>query len=270
MTDGTQYLSVPGGRIAFDVGGAGPTVLLVPGMGELRSSYRHLVPLLENAGHTVVSVDLRGHGDSDTGFDEYGDTATARDLAALIRHLGGPATIVGNSMSAGSAVIVAAEHPDLVEALVLLGPFVRNPPTNPAMKLLFHAMTARPWVVPVWKAYMPTLYAGDKPADFDSYRERVADAMRRPGYARAFSRTARTDHAPAERRIHDVAAPSLVVMGELDPDFASPRAEAEWIADALGGAVVMVPGAGHYPQAQSPEATASAVLNFLAEARRRA
>jgi hypothetical protein len=40
----TQYLSVPGGNIAFDERGTGPLVLLVPGMGDLRSTYRFLAP----------------------------------------------------------------------------------------------------------------------------------------------------------------------------------------------------------------------------------
>ena len=126
----TQHLRVEGGEIGFDVAGEGPLLLLVPGMGELRSSYRHLVPFLVAAGYRVATADLRGHGDSSAGFDVYGDVPTASDIAALIRHLGAPAVIVGNSMAAGAAVIVAAEHPELVSGLVLVGPFVRTPPRS--------------------------------------------------------------------------------------------------------------------------------------------
>jgi pimeloyl-ACP methyl ester carboxylesterase len=52
-------------------------------------------------------------------------------------------------------------------------------------------------------------------------------------------------------------------MGELDPDFRDPRAEAEWIADRLDGTVVMVPESGHYPQSQRPDLVVPAVLDFL-------
>jgi len=55
----------------------------------------------------------------------------------------------------------------------------------------------------------------------------------------------------------------LVVMGEKDPDFPDPKAEAEWIAGTLHGEVVMVPNAGHYPQSQRPDVTTDAVLHFL-------
>jgi pimeloyl-ACP methyl ester carboxylesterase len=52
-------------------------------------------------------------------------------------------------------------------------------------------------------------------------------------------------------------------MGEKDPDFPDPKAEADWIASTLHGELVMVPNAGHYPQSQRPNITADAVLHFL-------
>ena len=88
-------------------------------------------------------------------------------------------------------------------------------------------------------------------------------SLRRPGYAKAFSLTTRTDHSPAEARLADVSAPALVVMGDQDPDFPDPRAEADWIAQALSAEVVMVPEAGHYPQSQRPEITSEAIVGFL-------
>jgi pimeloyl-ACP methyl ester carboxylesterase len=53
-------------------------------------------------------------------------------------------------------------------------------------------------------------------------------------------------------------------MGEQDPDFPDPKAEAEWIAEKLHGEAVMVAEAGHYPQSQRPDVTSPAVLRFLA------
>lgn len=260
----TQHLRVEGGEIGFDVAGEGPLLLLVPGMGELRSSYRHLAPLLIAQGYRVATADLRGHGDSSAGFDSYGDVPTASDIAALLRHLGAPATIIGNSMAAGAAVIVAAEHPGLVSGLVLIGPFVRTPPSQSAIAaLMFRMLMARPWAVAAWNAYLPTLYSGAKPADFEAYRAAMIQAMRRPGYARAFRLTTRTDHKDAERSLARVAAPALVVMGGADPDFADPAAEATWIAQTLHATSVMIEDAGHYPQSQQPERTAEAILAFL-------
>ena len=250
--------------MAYELQGSGPLLVLVPGMGELRSSYRFLAPVLVAAGYSVATTDLRGHGDSDTTFSSYGDVETAGDVRALIDQLGGSAVIVGNSLAAGSAVIVAAEHPHQVDGLVLIGPFVRNPPSNAFTRAMFRTMMAPPWVAAVWKGYMPTLYAGRKPDDFEDYRKAVVTSLRRKPYGRAFSLTTQqTNHDPAEAKLGSVTAPTMVVMGEKDPDFKDPVAEARFVGDALRAEVVMVAEAGHYPQAQQPAVTSDAVLRFL-------
>jgi pimeloyl-ACP methyl ester carboxylesterase len=259
----TTWLPRPEGRIAYDMAGTGPLVVCVPGMGELRSSYRRTVPALVAAGCTVVTMDLRGHGDSDATFSRYDDVAAGGDVVALLEHLGAPAVLVGNSMGAGAAAWAAAERPDLVTGLVLLGAFVRNPPTGALTALAFRAAMAGPWAPRVWSAYLPSLYPGRRPEDFAEHRAEIAASLRRPGHDRAFRRTTRTSHAPVEARLAEVRAPALVVMGERDPDFADPAAEARWIADRLHGEVVLVPGAGHYPQVEDPDVVNPALVGFV-------
>jgi pimeloyl-ACP methyl ester carboxylesterase len=158
-------------------------------MGDLRAGYRFLAPALWDAGYRVACTDLRGHGDSDTTFTSYGDGETAGDVIALIEELGGPAVVVGNSMGAGAAVLAAAQRPELVSGLILVGPFVRNGKTSALQHLMLRVAMARPWAAISWKAYMPKLYAGQRPPDFDEYRDRVVASLRRPGYAKAFSLT---------------------------------------------------------------------------------
>lgn len=260
----TQHLPVPGGMIAYDIQGVGPLLLLVPGMGDLRAAYRFLTPLLVSAGYTVASVDLRGHGDSEPSFAAYGDVETAADITLLLRQLGVPAVIVGNSMSAGAAVIVAAQTPDLVDGLVLIGPFVRQPASSTAFsRLVLRLLMARPWAAAAWKAYVPKLYAGNRPTDLPDYLAAVIASIKRPGYTRAFSLTTRTDHKQASECLPDVTSPSLVVMGDKDPDFPDPKGEADWISHTLGGTTVMIEDAGHYPQSQQPERTSAAIIRFL-------
>lgn len=269
-TTPTQYLARPEGRIAYDVAGDGPLVVLVPGMGDLRATYRFLAPALRDAGYRVATTDLRGHGDSDTTFSSYGDAETASDVVALVESLGGPAVVVGNSMGAGAAVYAAAERADLVTGLVLVGPFVRDT-SGTFQKLMLRLAMLRPWAGLVWKSYLPKLYAGRPAADQADYLASVSAAMKRPGYTAAFARlVAHLDHAVVEARLGEVTASTLVVMGELDPDFPSPRAEADWIAERLHARVVMVPEAGHYPQSQRPDVVAPAIIEFLSEVSHRA
>lgn len=266
----TEFLQRPDGRIAYDVAGTGPLVVCLPGMGELRSSYRATVPALVTAGYRVATMDLRGHGDSDTSFDRYDDVAAGEDALALVEHLGGPAILLGNSLGAGAAAWAAAERPELVTGLGLLGPFVRNPPTSHLMVVLFRVLMAPPWARLAWTAYLPSLSPGRKPADFAEHRRAISDSMRRPGYARAFSRTTRTSHAPVEARLAEVRQPTLVVMGERDPDFGDPAAEAAWIAERLRAQVVLVPDAGHYPHVEAPDVVNPALVDFCASVTPRA
>ena len=259
----TRYLDRHDGRVAYDVDGEGPLVVLVPGMGDLRSTFRFLAPVLREAGYRVAATDLRGHGDSDTTFSAYGDVETAGDVLALIQELGGPAVIVGNSMGAAVAVLIDADHPDLVNGMVLVGPFVRNGKVSVMQRVIKRVAMAPLWAASVWKSYLPRLYAGQRPSDFEAYRAQVIAGLRRPGYGKAFSRTTHASHDAAEARLGDITAPTLVIMGDRDPDFPDPKAEARWIADTLHGEAVMVTEAGHYPQSQQPDVTSSAVLGFL-------
>jgi pimeloyl-ACP methyl ester carboxylesterase len=259
----TRTLQRPGGRIAYDVTGQGPLVLCVPGMGDVRSSYRFLAPALVEAGHRVATMDLRGHGESDTSFSSYDDVAAGGDVIALIEALGGPAWVLGNSMGAAAAAWAAAEVPQLVSGLVLIGPFVREVPVGRVATLAFRLALLRPWGPAMWRMYHARLFPGRKPADLAEHSSRIRAAQSRPGGWKAFVATTRTSHAPVEPRLPGITAPTLVVMGDRDPDFKDPAAEAEVVAARLRGTAVMVPSSGHYPHVEYPEVVNPAVVGFL-------
>lgn len=248
-------------RISFEVAGAGPLVVCVPGMADLRSTFRFTAPALIEAGYRVAIIDLRGHGDSATDFDSYGNPGNARDVAALILHLGGPAVIIGNSMGAAIGALVAADHPERVAGLVPVGPFVRNGRASGLLKAVMRVATSPRLVGFTWKNYLPSLYKGTKPADLPEYLAAVAAGVK--GHAKTVSATMQTSHDTAEAALPRVHTDVLVVMGELDPDFASPSGEAEWITEQIGGDVLMVPDAGHYPHSQRPDLVVPAITAFL-------
>lgn len=265
----TSYLDRGPGRIAYDVRGQGPLILCVPGMGDLRSVYRLLAPALAEAGFRVVTMDLRGHGDSDDGFSAYDDVAAGTDIVALIEHLGGPALVVGNSMAAGAAVWAAAERPELVDGLVLAGPFVRNPSVPAVLRVAFRLALVKPWGPAIWRTYYRKAYPGRAPADLAQHQDRIAAALKRGSHWRSFVRTARTDHGPAEQRLATVDTSVLVVMGSKDPDWKDAGAEARFVAGALRGELLLVPDAGHYPFAEYPEIVTPAVVAFARRVRAR-
>ncbi len=263
------FLDRPDGRIAYTDQGTGPLVLMAPGFGDLKEEYRFLAPRLVAAGYRAVTMDLRGHGRSSTDWHDHTCAAIGRDMLALIAHLdAGPAIIIGNSMSGGSAAWAAAEAPDTVAGLVLIDPFARNVPLNWMKALLFkvvmHTAFVGPWAPAAWGAYYASLYPSTKPADFDAYKAALVANLREPGRMAALQAMMRTDRSDVEPRLGAVRAPTLVLMGTHDPDFDDPAGEAETMARLLRGQVAMIEGAGHYPHAEMPEKTAPIVLDFLA------
>jgi pimeloyl-ACP methyl ester carboxylesterase len=266
----SHYVTRPEGRIAYAVAGEGPLVVLVPGMGDLRSTWRALVGPLIDAGYRVASLDLRGHGDSDTTFTEHGDVVTAQDLLAVIEHLGGPAVVIGSSMGTSAAAWAAAERPELVTGLVLVSPMLREPVVSSTTRALNHLMYrvlfARPWGAAVWTTYYRKVLSKGATAPWlDEHVRAVRANLRRPDRLRSFRELALAlDHSPVEARIGEVHAPVLVFVGALDPDYRDPAAELDWVVRTLDGRGVPLPGVAHYAQHQAPEVVVPETLAFLA------
>lgn len=263
-----RFLDRPGGRVAYDDTGSGPLVVMVPGLGDLRGEYRFLAPRLADAGYRAVAMDLRGHGESSTGWPDHSAAAIGGDVAALIDHLdAGPAAIIGTSMGAGAAVVAAAALPDRVSAVVGIGPFVRDVPLPASMRVVLavalNVAFVGPWGPAAWGAYYASLYPSRKPGDFKDYKARLVASLREPGRLAALQAMLRSSKADVEPLLGEVRAPALVVMGTKDPDFPDPAAEARLVAERLRGEVAMVVGAGHYPHAEVPEVAAPLILDFL-------
>ncbi len=264
-----RHLPRPEGRIAYTDQGTGPLVVATPGMGDLRSTYRELTGPLLATGHRVVVADLRGHGDSDTSFRTHGDIATGQDLLALVEHLGGPAVLVGNSMGAAAAAWAAAERPDLVAGLVLLAPLLRERSSSTLNRAVIHVVYriafARPWGAAFWAWYYRSLNKGTRAPWLDAHAAAIRTSLREPGRLRSLRHlTLQLDHGVVEPRLGEVRAPTLAVVGSLDPDFRDPAAELDWIVDVLHATPVLIPDVGHYPQAQRPDVVVPAVRDLLA------
>jgi pimeloyl-ACP methyl ester carboxylesterase len=263
----TKFFERPEGTIAYDDSqGDGEVVLMWPGMGALRSEYRYLAPGLVEAGYRAVSADLRGHGESSVGWPEYTLPAVGRDILAFIDHLdAGPAHVVGTSFSPGAAVWAAVERPEAVRSLILIGAFVREAQLSVLQKLALAVLLSGPWKVPAWGMFYKTLYPTRQPDDFDEYIAQLQATLREPGRFAALKGLGSASRAESESRLSQVKVPVLVVMGTKDPDWPDPEAEARFMADALSAELLLVEGAGHYPQTEMPEQITPAVLDFLAK-----
>jgi pimeloyl-ACP methyl ester carboxylesterase len=258
-----NFIETDGGTLAVEVLGDGPLVVCAPAMGDTRDAFDALTGTLRAAGFRTAAFDLRGHGDSSTGFGAYGDLATADDIETIIEHLGGPAFVAGASLSAGAAVTVAARRPELVSGVVLIAPFLRNG-VGEFMRRMLHLMVAGPWGPVVWRSYSKSLWRGLGTDGAAARARSSVDLLTRPGRWKEFVATVDgADHRVYEPFIPRATAPALVVVGSADPDWKDPIAEAEWVASNFGAEVVVADGAGHAPMLERPEVVGPAVRTFL-------
>lgn len=267
----TQFLLASEGQIAYDdTGGAGPVIICVPGLGDVRAEYRFLIPELRAAGYRVVTMDVRGHGETSVTWPDYSVTGVGADILTLAKYLNaGPVTVIGTSMAAGAGVWAAAESPQAIQSLIVIGPFVReNGPRwkQRALSMLFNILFSGPWGSALWGRYYSSLYPTVKPTDLTEYVARLRANLDQPGRLRAMRKMISATKDASEVRLSRVKVPVLVVMGSKDPDFSDPAEEARLVGERLHGEVRIIEGAGHYPHAEMPSLTAPLIMHFLKQA----
>lgn len=269
----TEFLNVDGGTIAYHMTGEGPLVVLAPGLGNSRDAYRFVAPELVAAGYRVAVTDLRGAGESSAEWQSYSRTDIAGDLLALVRHLGGPAVLIGHSISGGAATIAAARAPELISGVVELAPFTRAQSVKLGdlrsagyRKGMFRMAGTMMGSLSAWKKYLDLAYPGVKPADWDVHLAGIDAMLREPGRMKALQKMTQTSPADAGAELPHLKSPVLIVEGSLDPDWADPVAEGRAIVAAIPDGLArleVIDGAGHYPHAQYPDRVLSLVLPFL-------
>ncbi len=270
----TEHLQIADGTIAYDLDGEGPLVVLAHGIGESRHSYRFIAPALVAQGYRVANVDIRGCGDSSLGWSAYSRTDIGADLLALVRHLGGPAVIIGHSISGGAATIAAATAPAEIAGVIELAPFTRAQSTD--LGGLFRVKRFRAGFLQLalvivrgrrlnWMKYLDVAYPA-KPLDWPTERARIDGKLSEAGRMDVVQAMCKSNPQDAGAQLANVTCPILVVEGSLDPDWADPHAEGQRIISDLPaglGELAMIDGAGHYAHAQTPDEVLALTLPFL-------
>lgn len=267
MTTTQTNLKTVNGHISYTDSGKGEKVIVAaPGMGDVKEVYRHLSPLLEKDGYRFISMDLRGLGDSSTDHDDYSDKAIADDYIALAKELKlKDVILVGNSKTASSVVLAAVSNPEMVSGVVMLGPFARVVPAKWWQMLLFVAMLGGPWGRSAWVSYYKKqLYPENKPQDLDEYVKRLSKNLSEKGRMKAFRKLTMDKHADSDAQLENVTQPTLIVMGDKDPDFPDAVEEAKLLGSRIKNSTVVISeGSGHYPQADNPEFVAKHIKEMV-------
>jgi len=263
-SEGSGHLNVPGGRLHYEIAGSGPVLVLLHD-GILHSEVWDAQWREFTQRYRVVRYDRRGYGRSDAPTASYSNLA---DLEALLAGLNiDRATLIGSSSGGELAVQFAAAHPEKVDALVLVGAvlsplgfsthFIQRENANAGASL---SEMAEHWVKD------PYLIATGN----DAARMRAAELLKAcPADLDNAKFEYQEPPAPAVvARWRDIRVPVLILVGASDiPDVHAHAGALE--AGLVGAQRVVLPGAGHLPYLEQPEAFNRSVQDFLALIARR-
>ncbi len=215
----TEFLETSGARIAYDVDGSGPAVVLVHAGVANRTMWDDQVAALKDA-YRVIRYDTRGYGETETHAVEFSNRA---DIAALLDHLGEPAAhVVGLSRGGQIALDFAIEMPDRVRSLTVVAGGIggyESPDEVPAET--WEPVEAM-WKQKEWDRLTDweTAFWADGPGQSP---ERVPEVRRRVHAWVLENYRAEKEEGqpqpldpPAVGRLGELKAPLLVMLGTLD------------------------------------------------------
>jgi pimeloyl-ACP methyl ester carboxylesterase len=254
----------------FAAAGDGPPLLLLHGLGASSFSWRHnLAPLGQH--FRVLAPDLPPHGRSPAPLSgDYSLKALTAGIIGFLDRRGlSRVAVAGNSLGGSLALLLARDYPERISALVLLAPaaaltrlpLIFYPLRLPVLGRLMAPLLA-PWIIP------PALH-------LIYHRRELITSEVVAGYARPFrelphrlalARLCRQLEiwplSRVELLLRQIRQPLTLVWGTKDRIL--PVSQAHWLMARLPAAELhLLPGVGHAPQEEAPEAVNKIIIAFL-------
>ncbi len=274
------YLTGASGlKLAADVAGDpdGQPVVMLHGGGQTRHSWGELTRTLAGNGYHAMTVDMRGHGESDwCPQGDYTLDRFAEDVHGILSDLKQPPVLVGASLGGICSLVAAGESSQLpIHGLVLVDIVPRMEPEG--VQRIREFMTAHiggfnsyEEVVEAVNAYMPHRKARPRSPEGLRKNLRIGDDERLywhwdPAFING-DRTPST--ARTVERLRDAArqirVPTLLVRGKMS-DVVSEEGVRDFLTLIPGARAVDVGGAGHMVSGDQNDVFNDAILTFLAD-----
>jgi pimeloyl-ACP methyl ester carboxylesterase len=250
-------------------------VLLMHGGGQTRHAWGGAAATLAEQGWRTVSLDLRGHGDSEWALNQdYSFSAYAADAIAVADQLGRPPVIVGASLG-GVAAIIAEGTTDRVvsSALVIVDITHRSNPEGiqrikDFMSSGMEGFATLEDAAEAIAAYTPNRPKRVNPAGLMKVLRQKRDGRWYWHWDPKFLDHGRTEvprrefEALFDAAMHNIAVPTLLVRGKLS-DVVTEEGVQEFLRQIPGAKMVDVSGAAHMVAGDQNDAFSQAVIDFL-------
>jgi pimeloyl-ACP methyl ester carboxylesterase len=256
---GYETLGVAAGpaRIRAFVRGSGPTVVMLAGMGRPPSDLEAFGKAIADAGYRVALTEYRGIGESSGPLDGITFHDLAKDVAAVIDKVGGaPVALVGHAFGNRICRTLAADRPDLVTCVVMLGSSGKVPPSPEVAAAIKVAQSMQLPAKEREAAVRMAWYGPGRDISVwldDKWSQPVIQASLKAA-----------DATPLGEFWTAGSAPILIVQG-LD-DVAAPPENGRLLKAEVGDRATLVElaGVGHSLPVEAPEEVAAPVLAYLA------
>lgn len=246
----------------FESVGHGSPILFIHGLGSSTRDWERQVGVFSNS-HQVVTIDLRGHGQSGKPQGRYSIEQFSNDVAELMRHLEiGPVTVVGISLGGMVAFQLAADHPELVDGLVVINAL----PDNELLQQARGQIRLRKLIVRfLGMKRMGEVLGGRLFPDDDMEAERELMASRwaendKKAYQRAFQ--AAVDWPGVTGKLDDFTQPMLMISS--DEDYVPLAAKQPYLDAMPAMEHVVIEDARHAVPMERPEQFNRVLAEFLA------
>ena len=273
-----RFAQVNGLKVYYKLAGQGqPALVLLHGFAANLYSWREVfAPLAQD--YKVAAFDRSAFGLTErplqwSGQNPYSAAAQVSLTTGLMDQLGlDKAVLVGNSAGGAIALQTAVDHPERVQALVLVDPAIyTGGRTPPLLKMLFHTPQGRrlgPLFArsfPKWGMKIGQMAWHDlskfTPQEWDGYRK----PMMVDNWDQALFEMFAADYSnDLPQHLAEIKIPVLVITG--DDDRIVPTAQSVRLSQELPNAkLVVIPQCGHVPQEECPQAFLQAINEFLAD-----
>lgn len=237
-------------RLSIRAAGSGPLLVLLPGLGRPAGDLDPLAGRLVAAGYRVVQPDPRGSGSAGP-LEDITLHDLAADIAAVIEWAGVPAVIIGHAFGNRIARTVAADRPDLVRAVMLLGCSGLVQPTPEIAEAIRLAQAEDTDPVTRERAVRDAWFAPGH--DISAWMTGWSQPVMKAYLAAA---------AATDTEAWWTAGGAKVVIIQGLADVSAPPENGRRLKEQIGDRAVLVelPGIGHALAVEDPDAVADAVI----------